>query len=76
MQVEIDTTREKFVQRACYTAGQLQKAASQDSEGLPCGQHLEAIRRELNWLLHKLPDDLEQEIRDAIAQGLNETDKP
>lgn len=76
MQIELGTTRERFIERACYTAGQLQKAADQDRVGLPNGQHIEAMRRELNWLLHKLPNDLESDIRAAIASGANETDKP
>lgn len=70
--ITLDCTREALIRHWCQGEDQHNKASAQDKAGLPPGQHIEALRAHLAWLKHKLPQDLQDDIAEAIAMASNE----
>ena len=77
---EVSIDEEKALAVGCRLWTQIDKAADKDSEGLPTGRHLEAIRVALNRLKRLFPKDFQKKldalVAEAVASGTGEGGKP
>ncbi len=63
--IDLSTTRKKYLDRLCYGLSQGIKLADA-TDPHKIGQHTEALRLSILWIIRQHPEDFQQDLVDAM----------